>query len=111
MSHAKAVEKVETLRAGRAAAAEEIAQLKKRRAQGGGERTVARLNAKLQVERALAVSLKQKLDREKVRAARLAAELKTAAAEARGNRLEADRARGQEQRVLAELALAGERSA
>ena len=108
---AKALGKLELIRGSRAEALEQIGKLEKRLAAAAGDKTVAKLNHKLDLERAKVLSVKQKLDSEQKRARRLAAELKVASADARRHRMEADRARGQEQRVLSELALAGEGSA
>ena len=107
----KAQTKLDTIRAARAESLKQIGALNKRLTKAAGDQTLAKLRRKLDQERAKAESVKQKLDSEQKRARRLAAERKTLAAQARSYRLEADRALGQEQRVLAELILAGERSA
>ena len=107
----KAQAKLDTIRSARAEALKQIGALNKRLAKAAGDQTLAKLGRKLDRERARVVTVKQKLDSEQKRARRLAAERKTLAAQARSYRLEADRALGQEQRVLAELVLAGERSA
>ena len=103
--------KLDTIRAARAESLKQIGMLNKRLAKAAGDQTLAKLTLKLDRERARADSVKQKLDSEQKRARRLAAERKTLAAQARSYRLEADRALGQEQKVLAELIMAGERPA